>query len=179
MADAISTISKTTLVLESVGKIPELRLEMAKVIEAEKRIIEAKSVNPSTYADLESCFNESYRDLKRHISSVEYQLTLADKAMNIAKSDLLLDKYPTYLDQNNLKKSQDNGDLRQAFFMRDEAYIAALDRINQLKALQSNIDGKIKVMENVCRYMRKQMDLLIRSGLSSRDYYISQGKKDD
>jgi hypothetical protein len=150
---------------------------MAKIIEAEKRLLEARTVSPTTYVDLESCFNESYRDLKRHISSIGYQLSLADKAMQVAKSDLLLDKYPEYLESNNFKKSQDNGDLRQAFFMRDEAYLAALDRINQLKALESNMDGKIKVMENVCRYMRKQMDLLLRSGMSNRDYYITQGNK--
>jgi len=175
--DQISTVSRTTLVLPSVGKIPELRLEMAKVIEAEMRLVEIKTVNPVTYVDLESCFGESYRDLKRHLSSVEGQLGLADKALNIAKSDLLLDKYPEYLEQNSIKKTQDNADLRQAFFMRDPAYIAALDRINQLKVLQSNIDGKIKVVENACRYMRKQMDLVIRSGLSNRDYYATHGKK--
>jgi hypothetical protein len=173
VADSISTVSKTTLVLPQEGKMPELRLEMAKIIEAEHRILEAKTVNPVTYVDLESCFMESFRDLKRHISSVGYQLDLAQKALEIAKSDLLLDKYPEYLESNNFKKSQDNGDLRMAFFMRDPAYIAALDRINQLKALESNLDGKIKVMENVCRYMRKQMDLVLRSGLSGRDLYLT------
>ncbi len=173
MADPISTVSKTTLILPQEGKIPELRLEMAKIIEAEHRIIEAKTVNPVTYVDLENCFMESFRDLKRHISSVGYQLDLAAKALEIAKSDLLLDKYPEYLESNNFKKSQDNGDLRMAFFMRDPAYLAALDRINQLKALESNLDGKIKVMENVCRYMRKQMDLILRSGLSGRDLYLT------
>lgn len=173
MEDSLSTVSKTTLVLPSIGKIPELRLEMANVVEAEMRIIEAKTVNPVTYVDLENCFMESFRDLKRHISSVGYQLDLADKALELAKSDLLLDKYPEFLEQGNFKKSQDNGDLRMAFFMRDAAYIAALDRINQLKALESNLDGKIKVMENVCRYMRKQMDLVLRSGLSGRDLYLT------
>jgi hypothetical protein len=173
VADQLSTVDRTTLVLQPQGRMPELRLEMAKIVEAEKRIIEAKTVNPVTYVDLESCFNEAYRDLKRHLSSVGYHLNLANKAMEIAKSDLLLDKYPEYLESNNFKKSQDNGDLRQAFFMRDEAYIAALDRINQLKALESNLDGKIKVMENTCRFMRKQMDLILRSGLSGRDLYLT------
>lgn len=176
MADTPATVDKQTLILPAFGKVPELRLSMEKIVEAEKRLIEAKTVNPVTYVDLEHTFNESYRDLKRHLSAIGYQLDLADKAMNVAKSDLLLDKYPEYLAKNDFKKSQDNGDLRQAFFMRDEAYIASLDRINQLKALQSNLDGKIKIMENVCRYMRKQMDLLIRSGLSNADYYVTSGR---
>jgi hypothetical protein len=177
MSDAPAVVEKHTLILPAVGKIPELKLEMSKVVEAEQRILEAKMVNPLTYVDLESCFNESYRDLKRHLSSVGYQHDLADKALNVAKSNMLLDTYPEYLEKNDFKKSQDNGDLRMAFFMRDPDYLAALDRTNQLKALQSNLDGKIKVMENVCRYMRKQMDLILRSGLSNRDYYLTQGNK--
>jgi hypothetical protein len=165
-----------TLTLPALGKIPELQLPMDKVIEAEKRLIEAKTVNPVTYVDLEHTFNESYRDLKKHMSRIGYQIAVTDKAMEEAKADVLLDKYPEFLESNNMKKSQDNADLRKAFLSRDTTYSAALDRMNQLKALESNMEGKIKVMENVCRYMRKQMDLLIRSGLSNSNYYITSGK---
>lgn len=146
---------------------------MEKITEAEKRLIEAKTVNPITYVDLEHSFNESYRDLKRHLSAIGYQIAVTDKAMETAKADVLLDKYPGYIESNGLK---DNSDLRKAFLSRDKAHSDALDRMNQLKALESNFDGKIKVMENVCRYMRKQMDLLIRSGLSNKDYYVTSGK---
>jgi hypothetical protein len=163
-----------TMILPTLGKIPELRIVMDNVIEAEKRLIEAKTVNPATYADLEHTFNESYRDLKKNLAAIGYQIALTDKAMEQAKADVLLDKYPEFLESNNMKKSQDNADLRKAFLMRDEAYIAGLDRMNQLKTLENNLEGKIKVMENVCRYMRKQMDLILRSGLSNRDYYVSQ-----
>ena len=134
---------------------------MEKIFEADHRVIEAKTVNPSTYSDLEHCFNESYRDLKRHLSSIGYQIAVTDKAMESAKADVLLDKYPAYLESTGAK---DNADLRKAFLIRDETYSAALDRMNQLKALESNFEGKIKVMENVCRYMRKSMDLIIRNG---------------
>lgn len=175
MADKPATVDRTTLILPELGKVPELRLSMDKIVEAEKRLIEAKTVNPSTYVDLEHCFNESYRDLKRHLSSIGYQIAQTEKAMHTAKADVMLDTYPEYLEKNDIKKYQDTADLRQSFLMRDEVYCAALDRYNQLKALESNLDGKVKVMENVCRYMRKQMDLLIRSGLSNRDYYISKG----
>jgi hypothetical protein len=166
-----------SLVLPAFGKLPELKLQMDKIVEAEKRLIEAKTVNPSTYVDLEHTFNESYRDLKRHLSSIGFQLAITEKVMEQAKADVLLDKYPIFLEEKQLKKTQDNADLRKAFLIRDEAYVGALDRFNQLKALESNFEGKIKVMENVCRYMRKQMDLILRSGLSNRDYYVSQGQK--
>jgi hypothetical protein len=169
-----STVDRQTMVLPSLGKIPELRLTMDKIIEAEKRLLEAKTVSPVTYADLESAYNESYRDLKRHLSAIGYQITVTDKAMEQAKATVLLDVYPEYLEKNDVK---DNADLRKAFLIRDETYSAALDRMNQLKALETSFEGKIKVMENVCRYMRKQMDLLLRSGMSNRDYYNTQGKR--
>jgi hypothetical protein len=173
---APTQIADHALVLPAFGKAPALSMEMGRIKEAERRIIEAKSVNPVTYAELESAFNEAYRDLKRHLSSIGHQLNLADKAMEDAKSDILLDTYPAYLEEKKLKKTQDNADLRKAFMMKDVAYVAALDRINQLKALESVLDGKIKVIENTCRYMRKQMDLVLRSGTSS-NYYVTSGKK--
>ena len=136
-------------------------------------------VNPATYADLEHSYNEAYRDLKRHLSNIGYQIALAEKAMEEAKSDILLDKYPAYLELKGIKKTQDNADLRKAFMIRDEAYVAALDRFNQLKALESNFEGKIKVFENVCRYMRQKMQLIVRSGMSGADYHVTSGSKND
>jgi hypothetical protein len=159
------------MVLPAFGKTPEIGFEMANVKTAERRLIEAKMVNPVTYTDLESCFNEAFRDLKRHSSTVGYLITLTEKAMKQAKAEVLLDKYPQFLETSGMKKSQDNADLREAFLMRDEAYMEALDRLNQLKAMESMFDGKIKVMENVCRYMRQAMQLILRSGLSSKSIY--------
>jgi hypothetical protein len=163
------------LVLPAFGKTPELSLRMSSTREAEKRLVEAKTVNPMTYSDLEHCFNESYRELKKHMSTVGYQIAMAEKALETAKSDILLDKYPEFM--KDKPKTQDNADLRKAFFMRDAEYVAALDRLAQLKAVESFVDGRIKVMENVCRYMRKQMDLVMRSGLSNADLYVTQGRK--
>jgi hypothetical protein len=156
-----SAVDRHALVLPALGKVPELRLTMEKVIEAQNRLIEAKNVNPATYADLESCFNESYRDLKQHLSAIGYQIAQTDKALETAKANVLLDKYPAYIEAQGIK---DNTDIRKAFLIRDEAYCTALDRFNQLKALESSFEGKIKVLENVCRYMKKSMDLIIRNG---------------
>ena len=151
------------LVIPSFGKSPELRLDITKIREAETRYIEAKTVNPSTYADLEHTFNESYRNLKTHLSNIGYQLTLADKALREAQGEVILGTYAEYL--KDKPKSMDSTRLQDAFLMRDEAYKAALDRINQLKALQSNFEGKVKVVENVCKYMRQKMYLISKSGV--------------
>jgi hypothetical protein len=163
--------------LPAFKKAPALSMDMSAIRSAENRIIEAKNVNPATYADLEHDYNEAYRDLKRYLSAIGYQIVFAEKAMEEAKADILLDKYPLYLEEKGIKKTQDNADLRKAFMARDLEYQACLDRINQLKALENNFDGKVKVFENVCRYMRKKMDLIVRSGLSGSNYYSTLDKK--
>ncbi len=167
--------SSSLMVLPAFGKAPELKIEMANIRTAENRLIEAKTVNPITYADLEHTFNESYRDLKRYLSSIGYAITMAQKSIEDAKADVILGSYAEFL--AGKPKSHDTLDMRNAYLTRDPAYTAALERLAQLKALESNFDGKIKVMENVCRYMRKQMDLILRSGMSNADYYVTQGIK--
>lgn len=171
----VSATASNALELPSFGRAPALRLEMDKIREAESRFLEAKTVNPSTYIDLEHTFNESYRDLKRHLSSVGYQITLADKAIREAKANVLLGSYAEHM--AGKPKYQDNADLRDAFLVRDTDYVAALDRLNQLKALESNFEGKLKVIENVCRFMRQQMYLISKNGAIDPSGYITSGRK--
>ena len=159
------------LEIPAFGKSPGFSLQMGKIREAEVRFIEAKLVNPSTYTDLEHTFNESYRDLKQHLSQIGYQLQLADKALRTAKANVLLGSYAEFM--QGKPKSHDNADLRDAFLIKDPDYLAALDRVAQLKALESNFEGKIKVVENVCRYMRQQMYLISKSGLGNSKLYPS------
>lgn len=174
MSESNNSIS-TAIVIPAFGAISELYMDLAKTKEAEIRLVESKMVNAATYADLEYCFNESWRELRNHYKTVTYHITLTDKAMERAKSDVLMDKYPAYMEGK--PKSQDNADLRKAFLMRDEAYLAALDRMNMLKAMEVHLDGKMKVMEKTCSYMKLQINLLIRSGTSGANFYSTGGKK--
>lgn len=163
------------LVLKPFGNTPEISMELEPIREAEMRMHEAKMVNPITYVELEHVYNEAYRVLKRHLSTIGYQITQAQKAMDQARADVILGSYADFM--HGKPKSHDNADLRNAYLMRDADYLAALDRLNQMKAIESHFDGKIKTLENVCRYMRKQMDLILRSGLSGSDLYNTYGKK--
>lgn len=164
-----------SLVIAAFGKSPEVKLDIGKIREAETRYIEAKTVNPSTYSDLEHAFNESYRDLKRHLSAIGYHLTLAEKALREAQADVMLGAYAKYLEGK--PKYHDNTYLRDAYLMKDPNYLAALDRVNQMKALQSNFEGKVKVIENVCKYMRQKMYLISKSGVPYEQMGITIGKK--
>lgn len=162
------------MIIPAFGKYPKMELDLSKTTEGLRRLVEAKMVNPYTYNDLEFCFNEAYRELIRHNAQVGFQLDMADKSLESAKADFLLDKYPDLI--KDRPKSQDSADLRKAFLMRDADYVAALDRVALLKAIQAHVEGRIKVFERTCQYMRKQMDIMIRSGMDSKHYLTHQNR---
>jgi len=170
----MSENNEHAIVIPAFGKTPQLHLDMSLIREAETRLIEAKTVNPVTYAELSHTYNESYRILKMHLSNIGYQAMLADKALEEAKADVILGEYSEYL--KDKAKSAGSTDLRNAFLIRNPAYNAALDRKNQLLAIQSNFEGKIKVLENVNRYMNQKMYLISRSGLGNDNLYVTSGK---
>jgi hypothetical protein len=171
----MSETKEVALVIAPFGKLPELRLNMTAVRAAEQRYIEAKTVNPSTYADLECSFNESYRVLKDHYSQIGYQLSLAEKELRLAQANVVLGAYAEYL--AGKPKAADTSHMKDAFLMKDETYLALLDKVNQLKAFQSNFEGKIKVVENVCRYMRQKMYLVSKSGVPTESIGVTIGKR--
>lgn len=163
------------MVLPAFGKSPALKMDLKNIQYAESRLIEAKTVNAFTYSDLEHTYSEAYRDLKKYIASIGYAIAMAQKSLEDAKADVILGSYADFM--AGKPKSHDTLDLRNAYLTRDPGYTAALERIAQLRALEANMDGKIKVMENVSRYMKKSMDLILRSGMTNKDYYNTQGKK--
>lgn len=173
MSDILNT--DHSMVIPAFQKSLEVALSLNKTREGESRLLEAKMVNPVTYADLTSCYNEAYRELKRHLATVGYELTKADNALETAKSNFLIDSYQEKI--KDLPKSHDSSDLRKAWLMRDEAYLAAKDRVDMLKAVEALLDGKIKVFEKTCQFMNKRMDLVLRSGLSSSQLYVTSGNK--
>ena len=166
-----------SIVIPAFKKSPQLRLDMGIIREAETRLIEAKTVNPSTYSDLSHCYNESYRMLKAHLSNIGYQLLLADKALEEAKADVILGEYADHL--KDKPKSAGSTDLRNAFLIRNKEYTEALDRVNQLKAVQSSFEGKVKVLENVVSYMKQKMYLISKSGVPFGELGITSGRKNE
>lgn len=158
---------RVEITIPEFGSSPAMILDFSKIYEGERRLVESRAVNPATYNDLEFVFNEGYREAKRYMSLVGYELTRARKALRDAKARAILDEYPVFLKENGLK---DNSMVRDAFLERQPDHVAAQDRIDSLVALETLLDGKVKNFEIVCRYMRKQMDLIIRSGVDTNKY---------
>jgi hypothetical protein len=146
---------------------PVIILDFTGIRAGERRLIEAKVVNPMTYSELEYSFNEGYREAKKNLTIIGYEITQAERIYRRIKSELILDDYPAFLRTSGLK---DNAMIRDAFLEKNAAFVGAQERINMLRAMESLMDGKIKVFENVCRYLRKQMDIVMRSGIDPNKY---------
>jgi hypothetical protein len=154
--------------LPALNNLPAIQIDLTKTKIAEMRLLETKNVNIATYNDLEFMVNDAYRELKKAGSLVDFQLAKTEDALEKAKATALLEKYIEFM--KDKPKSFDNADGRKAFMALDADVQTAKDRVDELKAAQSLIDGRIKVMERVSAYMKKQMDLMIRSGMNSNIY---------
>lgn len=163
----INYADRAELTIPEFGSIPKIVLDISDIKRAESMILDAKVVNGGTYNDLEWNFNEGYRQAKTHLSEIGYQITRGKKALREAKSVAILDVYPEFLKEKKLK---DNATVRDAFLERRVDYVAAFDRVDMLLALESLMEGKVKNFENICRYIKKQMDITIRSGVDSNKY---------
>jgi len=166
----VSFTDKKLLKIPAFCDVPENILDITIVKNAEGRIHEAQSVNGGTYTELEFTFNEGYRESRKHLSTIGYQISLVNKEIRKVKSQLLIDEYPSWLKESGLKDSTITKD---AFFNKHDNYVNALDRKDMLVALESFFEGKVKVFENVCRYMKKTIDLEIRSGIINSNKYCS------
>jgi hypothetical protein len=166
--------NKHSLVIPAFQKYGELELSMTKTREGESRLLEAKMCNPITYAELECTYNQAWREIKTNLAIIGDQLNKADNALEIAKSNFLIDNYQEKI--KDLPKSHDSADLRKAWLFRDEAYLAAKDRVDMLKAMEALLDSKAKMFEKTCAFMKKRMDLVLRSGLSGSNLYETNKK---
>jgi len=158
---------KAELTIPQFGSLPQMTLDLTKIKEGEDRLYEAQNVTVISYSNLEYVFNEGYREAKKHLSQVGYQITRAEKALREAKSRALLDEYPVFLKDRNMK---DSAQIRDAFLETVQDYTLAQDRIDMLKAVDALLDSKVKVFENTCRYLKKQMDIVLRSGIDPNKY---------
>ena len=99
---------------------------------------------------------------------------MAKKALRTAKSTYILDEYPEFLKEKKLK---DNATVRDAYMETKKEYVEAQDRVDMLTALESLMEAKMKNFEIVCRYMRKQIDIMNRSGIDPNKYMTVGGIK--
>lgn len=161
------------VILPAFRGLEAVSINMTALKEAERRLVEAKTVTPSTYTELEYTMGEAYREIKRNLATVGYQILKTQNEFERSKASALLDKYPVFLEGKSSKF--DNAAVRDAFLARDVEVQEAKERLDSLKTLEVFLEGRVKVMENVCHYMRNAMRLVMKSGIPTDIYYKGNG----
>ena len=165
-SDQVEEGNRLAIKMPELGTLKAFALDLKNVVEADRTETKlmVRDVTPSTFSHLEHVYGEAYRDLKKHLAIVGGQLLEAQENVDKIKAGLILDKFPEFL--KGKPKSMDNAATRDAFITQDPEYQAMKDRMNTLKTIEVFLEGRVKVMERATSYMRKKMDMFMRSGAS-------------
>ena len=162
--------AKTTqFMIPSCGLRPEVHLDMSLIYQGEHRLVEARTVNPAIYGDLEILFTQGDAQARKLYSIVGYELAMAKKMLRAIKSEIILDDWQDYKKEHKLTENATN---RDAFLERNSKFVEIQDHIDMLTALETLLEGKTRIFKEVRTYMRKQIDILLRG--IALDKYISK-----
>lgn len=152
----------TTLVVPSFRLCSELQLNRVSFEIAMSRMKEVQHLVPANYSSLEYAFQESWRECKNNAIQVGSEIRKAKQNIEEIKSDIILDEIPQMLEE--LPKSANNADFRKAVMNKNVDYKNSLEHLGKLDALLEHFESNMKTMENTSRFLKKQMDYIIRQG---------------
>jgi len=153
----------TVLTVPAFNHCKELRLSMSAWENAMSRLKEAKHLVPANYTNLEFTFQEAWRESKRNAITVGDAVKKARQNIDEIKSDVILDEIPRLLEDK--PKSANNADFRKAVLTKNDDYKNAVEHLEKLEAMLEHFESHMKIMENTSRFLKKQMDYLIRNGV--------------
>lgn len=152
----------TTLVVPGFRLCKELVLSMVGWESAIGRLKEVQHLAPANYSNLELDFMEAWRESKRNAILVGSEIRKAKQNVEEVKADIILEEIPKMLE--DLPKSANNADFRRAVMSKNEDYKKSLEHLDKLEAMLEHFESHMKTMENTSRFIKKQMDYIIRQG---------------
>jgi hypothetical protein len=129
------------------------------------RMNEAQRLVPGNYTSLEFTFQEAWREAKRNAIQIGDAVKKAKQNVEEIKADIILTDIPELLAEKGLPKTANNSDFRRAVMAKNEDYKKANEHLEKLEAMLEHFESNMKVMENTARFLKKQMDYFIRSGV--------------
>ena len=154
----------TMIVVPAFMHCIEMKLNMVDWTVAINRFPEAKNVVPAMYSDLESDFQAAWRESKKNAIAISAGILKAKQNVDEIKADIILDDIPEALKE--LPKSANNADFRNAIMNRNEGYKKAVEHLGKLETMLQHFESHMKTLENTSRFLKKQMDYIVRNGSS-------------
>ena len=152
----------TALVVPAFKHCPELKLSMSGWEVAMSRMKEVQNLVPANYSNLEFIFQEAWRESKKNAIAVGDAVKKARQNIEEIKADIILGEIPKLLE--DLPKNANNADFRKAVMMKNTDYTSATTHLEKLEAMLEHFESHMKIMENTSRFLKKQMDYIIRNG---------------
>jgi len=119
---------------------PEIELDMTRIDEANRRMQEARFVNPSTQKELEGLFNEAANDAGKYMAWVDYEILKIKKIYDKARARVTLGKAVEEAKRFKADGIKMNEDIRNALYAMDPDCERALDIQNDLTAAKSVLE---------------------------------------
>jgi hypothetical protein len=154
-----------TMVVPAFKNCQELKLNVSGYKKAITSMPLVKNLVPTNYSNLEYTFQEAWREARVNAIKVGDAIKKAKQNIEEIKADIILTEIPKLLEGH--PKTKDNTDFRKAVISKNENYKQASEYLEKLEALEAHFDSHMKIMENTSRFMKKQMDYYIRSGVIS------------
>lgn len=152
----------TAIVVPGFRLCKEIKLSAVSWRTALNRMPEAKNLVPANYSNLELDFQSAWREAKLNAITVGEEIKHAQQNIEEIKADIILEEIPRMLEE--LPKSANNADFRRAVMSKNEEYKQAVEHLNKLEAAQAHFESHMKIMENTSRFLKKQMDYIIKNG---------------
>jgi hypothetical protein len=133
-----------------------LRIDLSPVHLVEQRLSETKVANLATAIELRASFNEACSLVTKYLAWIRFEILMSKKHLDLAKAEVIIDKYPGFLKEIKEQGIKDNADLRQAYINRDPAYLERLDNLNHLLTVEELLESKVKTFERAywdCRHI--------------------------
>ena len=152
----------TMLVVPAFKHCKELRIDTSSWETAKTRMSEVQHLVPANYSSLEFTFQEAWREARRNAIITEDAIKKAMQNIEEIKADIILTDIPKLLEE--MPKNANNTDFRKAVITKNEDYRQASEHLEKLQSILAHLESNMKVMENTSRFLKKQMDYIIRSG---------------
>jgi hypothetical protein len=142
------------------GKGQAILIDLEAIIRAENRLMEVQSVNAHKAPELLAVFNKSWADLKRVYTAVQWERNKADLRLQTLTSEAILDVTEEALKKRGHSKA--SADLRKAMASIDPRVIEATETLNEIRAIQDFLHGKMIAFENAFTSVKRivQIDRL-------------------
>lgn len=128
-------------------------LDMVRVASAQSRLQEVATVNLQNASELMSTFNEVWLELNRSVTMLTYERARAEDSLKVAHAESILDCSDEIIKKRGHAKSSEG--LREAVADLDPRVRSAKERLNEIRAVYSYLDGKMQAFANAYTAVKK------------------------